>query len=163
MQGPSCYPPMSHRIFGEKLSSCVLSFQTSCKVFLKSYLRTWLISSFPPKVFGCSTFVHIPQQHWSKLDPKATKCIFLWYSPNQKGYKCYSPITKKFYTSMNDIFWKSVLLLQNWYLEGEYNSGIPILGNRNHDRTLKHSSLLLYTILTLSLLLQVSHSKLLNP
>ena len=78
-----------------RMFSHVLSFQTLCKVFLKSYPKTELISTIPPKVFRCSTFVHIPQQHQSKLDPKVTKCTLLGYFPNHKGYKCYSPITKK--------------------------------------------------------------------
>ena len=58
-----------------RMSSHVLSFQTSCKVFLKSYPMTQLISSM--KVFDCLAFVHIPQQHQSKLDPKTIECIFL--------------------------------------------------------------------------------------
>ena len=45
----------------------------------------------PPKVFGCSCFVHIPKQHQDKLDPKAIKCIFVGYPSTQKGYKCYFP------------------------------------------------------------------------
>ena len=32
----------------------------------------------------------VPEQTW----PKAIKCIFLGYSLNQKGYKCYSLTTK---------------------------------------------------------------------
>ncbi|RVW87791.1 hypothetical protein CK203_043949 [Vitis vinifera] len=54
------------------MPSRVLSFQTPCKVLLKSYPRTQLISSIPPKVFGCLAFIHVPQQYHSKLDPKAT-------------------------------------------------------------------------------------------
>ena len=57
----------------DRMSSLVSSFQTLCEVFLKSYTRTQLISSIPSKVFDFSAFVHIPQQHRSKLDPKATK------------------------------------------------------------------------------------------
>lgn len=45
----------------------------------------------PPKVFGCSCFLHIPKQHRDKLDPKAIKCIFVGYPSTQKGYKCYFP------------------------------------------------------------------------
>ena len=90
-----------------RMPSRVLSFQTPCKVLLKAYPRTWLISSIPPKVFGCLAFIHVPQQYHSKLDPKATKCIFLGYSPNQKGYKCYSLIIKKFYTSIDVTFFEN--------------------------------------------------------
>ena len=42
----------------------------------------------------------------SKLDPMAIKCIFIGYSSNQKGYKCYSPITRHFYNSMDVTFFE---------------------------------------------------------
>ncbi|RVW60823.1 Retrovirus-related Pol polyprotein from transposon TNT 1-94 [Vitis vinifera] len=47
----------------------VLKFQTPCQTLLKSFPTTRLISTVPPKIFGCSVFVHINQQHRSKLDP----------------------------------------------------------------------------------------------
>ncbi|RVX14379.1 Retrovirus-related Pol polyprotein from transposon RE2 [Vitis vinifera] len=59
------------------------------------------------KIFGCSVFVHINRQHRSKLDPRSLKCIFLGYSSNQKGYKCYSPVTRKFYNSMDVTFFET--------------------------------------------------------
>ena len=43
----------------------------------------------PPKVFGCVSFVHNHYPTRKKLDPRALKCVFLGYSPIQKGYKCY--------------------------------------------------------------------------
>ena len=39
----------------------------------------------PPKVFGCVCFVHT--KNAGKLDPRALKCVFIGYSPTQKGYK----------------------------------------------------------------------------
>ena len=47
------------------------------------------------KFFGCIVFVHIPSKDKSKFDPRTAKCIFLGYSPTQKGYKCYHPPWKK--------------------------------------------------------------------
>ena len=44
----------------------------------------------PPRVFGCTCFVHILTLGQDKLFAKATKCIFLGYSQLQKGYRCYS-------------------------------------------------------------------------
>ena len=102
-----------------RMSSHVWSFQTPCKVFLKSYLRTRLISSIPLKLFGCPTFVHIPQQHQNKLDPKATKCIFLKYSINQKGYKCYFPVSKRFYNSMDVTFLENRSYYSKTDMQGE--------------------------------------------
>ena len=47
----------------------------------------------PPRVFGCTCFVHILTLGQDKLSAKATKCIFLGYSRLQKGYRYYSPQT----------------------------------------------------------------------
>ncbi|RVW33868.1 Retrovirus-related Pol polyprotein from transposon TNT 1-94 [Vitis vinifera] len=90
-----------------RMPSRVLKFQTPCQTLLKSFPTTRLISTVPPKIFGCSVFVHINQQHRSKLDPRSLKCIFLGYSSNQKGYKCYSPVTRKFYNSMDVTFFET--------------------------------------------------------
>lgn len=40
----------------------------------------------------------------SKLEPRGLKCIFLGYSPTQKGYKCYHPPTRRFFVSINVVF-----------------------------------------------------------
>ena len=47
------------------------------------------------KVFGCIAYVHVPDELHTKMDPKAEKCIFIGYSFEQKGYRCYKPITQK--------------------------------------------------------------------
>ncbi|RVX10633.1 Retrovirus-related Pol polyprotein from transposon TNT 1-94 [Vitis vinifera] len=64
-----------------RMPSRILDFQTPCQILLQSFPNTRLISTIPFKVFGCSTFVHVHQQHRDKLDPRALKCIFLGYSP----------------------------------------------------------------------------------
>ena len=51
------------------------------------------------KIFGCIAYVHVPDELRSKLDPKAEKCIFIGYSLQQKGYRCYNPSTRKFTVS----------------------------------------------------------------
>jgi len=47
------------------------------------------------RVFGCIAYVHVPNKKRSKLDPKAEKCIFIRYSLEQKGYRCFNPSTRK--------------------------------------------------------------------
>lgn len=60
----------------------VLNFKSSCEVLLSNFSYIGFISSLL-KVFACTAFVHIYPHQRSKLDPKATKCIFLGYFPKQ--------------------------------------------------------------------------------
>ena len=56
------------------------------------------------KIFCCIAYVHVPDELRSKLDPKAEKCIFIGYSLQQKGYRCYNPSTRKFTVSRDVVF-----------------------------------------------------------
>jgi len=56
------------------------------------------------KVFGCIAYVHFPNVKRSKLDPKAEKCIFIGYSSEQKGYRCFNPSTRKLQVSRDVVF-----------------------------------------------------------
>ena len=38
------------------------------------------------KVFGCKVFMHVPKEERSKLDDKATLCIFIRYGDEEFGY-----------------------------------------------------------------------------
>jgi len=62
------------------------------------------------RVFGCIAYVHVPDEKRSKLDPKAEKCIFIGYSSEQKGYRCFSPSTRKLQVS-RDVFDE----MASWY------------------------------------------------
>jgi len=63
------------------------------------------------RVFGCITYVHVPEEKRSKLNPKAEKCIFIGYSSEQKGYRCFSPSTQKLQVSRDVVFDE----MANWY------------------------------------------------
>ena len=39
------------------------------------------------RVFGCPTYVHIPNEERSKLDAKSRQCIFLGYQKKVKDFK----------------------------------------------------------------------------
>ena len=81
----------------------VNNFETPLKHF-SAHLKVNSILNLPPKIFGCTVYVHLQKQYRSKLDPRAEKCVFLGIGQHQKGYKCYSPTTRKFYTTMDVIF-----------------------------------------------------------
>jgi hypothetical protein len=61
----------------------------------------------PSKVFGCVCFVRDHRPSVGKLDPHAVKCVFIGYSSTQKGYKCWDPIGKKLFVSMDVTFRES--------------------------------------------------------
>jgi hypothetical protein len=63
------------------------------------------------KMFGCIAYVHVPDEKRSKLDPKVDKCIFIGYSLEQKGYRCFKPSTRKLQVSRDVVFDEMV----NWY------------------------------------------------
>ena len=67
-----------------RLPSKVLKFQTPMNVLENFPHHTRVLNSLPPKIFGCTVFIH-QNQPQSKLDPKALKCIFIGYSPTQQG------------------------------------------------------------------------------
>jgi hypothetical protein len=63
------------------------------------------------RVFGCITYVHVLHEKRSKLDPKAEKCIFIKYSLEQKGYRCFNLSIWKLQVSRDVVFDDMV----NWY------------------------------------------------
>ena len=67
---------------------------------------TNLFISFLLLFFGCTCFVHILTPGQDKLSAKATKCIFLGYSRLQKGYRCYSPQTHRYFHSADVTFFE---------------------------------------------------------
>ena len=77
------------------------------------------------KVFGCIAYVHVPNELQTKLDPKAKKCVFIGYSLEQKGYKCYNPSTRDVNVSRDVVFDE----MASWYLEVKDKSGTDVNEN----------------------------------
>ena len=62
-------------------------------------------------MFGCIAYVHVPNELRTKLDPKVEKCNLIGYSLEQKGYKCYNPVTRQVRVSRDVVFDE----LNSWY------------------------------------------------
>jgi hypothetical protein len=88
------------------------------------------------KVFGYIAYVHVPDEKRSKLDPKAEKCIFIGYSLEQKGYRCFNSSIRNLQVSRDVVFDEMV----SWYSplkiaeDGEAkNGGVHQIWNKNHN------------------------------
>ncbi|KAH9292781.1 hypothetical protein KI387_042034, partial [Taxus chinensis] len=51
------------------------------------------------RVFGCTAYMHVPDEKRKKIDPKTLPCLFLGYSTTSKAYRLMDPETKKIYES----------------------------------------------------------------
>ena len=63
------------------------------------------------------SFIHIYLNNCGKLDLRALKCIFVGYLSTQKGYKCYHPLTKRCFVSVDVTFIE--IYFPNLYLQVE--------------------------------------------
>ena len=76
-----------------------------------------LIFSLTLCVFDCVCFVQDLRPGLHKLSSRSVKCIFMGYSRTQKEYRCYDPMTRKYHTSMDVIFFDSTLYFSNRSLD----------------------------------------------
>ena len=93
------------RFWGDAvLTTCYLINRMPSSVLHEQIPHSLLFPDQPlyflsPRVFGCTCFVHILTLGQQKLSAKATKGIYLGYSRLQKGYRCYSPQTHRYFLS----------------------------------------------------------------
>lgn len=86
-----------------RMPSKVLEFKTPLQTF-STFVPLPTIQMLPPRVFGCVAFVHLHKNQRTKLDPCVVRCLFLGYGVHQKGYRCYDPITRHIYVTMDITF-----------------------------------------------------------
>lgn len=96
----------------------ILSFKTPLQKFQKLFPTSHHESNLFLKVFNCNAFTHIHSNNISKLDPKATKYVFVGYSPAQKDYKYYDPFTKRIIVTL-DVSSKALHTTKSISLQGE--------------------------------------------
>lgn len=109
-----------------RMPSRVLSFNTPKSQLMSIYPNTRLMSTLPFKLFGCVVCVYIQSNMRTKLDKHTQRCIFMGYSSTQKGYKCYCPLTKRMYVSLDVVFDEQKPFYST-------DSQIPVTGNHTDD------------------------------
>ena len=58
------------------------------------------------RVFGSKFFPYTWDARQHKFNPKTTLCIFVGYSDKHKGYKCFHPLSIKFFISHHVVFYE---------------------------------------------------------
>lgn len=82
----------------------VLKFKTPIQILLESYPIFRVLNDIPMCIFGYTAFVHIHSHSGAGWILVLWDIYFFGTPVIKKRYKCYSPITRKFYSSMNVIF-----------------------------------------------------------
>ncbi|KAJ9674605.1 hypothetical protein PVL29_023880 [Vitis rotundifolia] len=102
-----------------RIPSQVLNNKSPLEILKSFYPHFKTSNGLTPRVFGCTTFVHVHSQHRDKLNPRAIKYVFLGYLSTKKGYKCYNPSTRKFYISADVTLTENKLFFPKFSLQGE--------------------------------------------
>jgi hypothetical protein len=58
------------------------------------------------RVFGSACFVLLQPYERTKLEPRSRLCYFLGYEVEQKGYRCYDPVSRRLRISCHVVFWE---------------------------------------------------------
>jgi len=85
------------------------------------------------KVFGCIAYVHIPSQLRSKRDAKATKCIFLGYSEDEKAYRLLDISSSKIIISRDVKFNEQKFVRNINYRHKFRNFGVADIISNTHE------------------------------
>ncbi|RVW46759.1 Retrovirus-related Pol polyprotein from transposon RE2 [Vitis vinifera] len=93
-------------VWGPCRTASTLGFQYFV-TFIDDYSRSQFTSFMSHHgILHQSSCAHTPQQNGDKLSAKAMKCLFLGYSRLQKGYRCYSLETHRYFISADVTFFE---------------------------------------------------------
>ena len=95
--------------WGEVVNTTIYLINRSPSVTLDFDIpqRVWTGKDVPYshlKVFGCKAFMHVPKEQRSKLDDKATPCIFIKYGDEEFNYRLWDLEKQKTVGSRDVVF-----------------------------------------------------------
>lgn len=110
-----------------QVPSSTIDFQTPSQALVEAIIAP-AVPNLPPHVFACVAFVHLHKHQRNKLTPRALRFVFLGYADYQKGYRCYHPLTRRMFISLDVVFHEdSMYFSSESELQGEYQKEIQTL------------------------------------
>ena len=86
-----------------QVPSTTIDFWTPSQALIEAIVAL-VDPNLPLHVFDCVSFVHLHKRQRNKLTPRALRCVFLGYAAYQKGYRCYHPLRKRMFVTMDVVF-----------------------------------------------------------
>ncbi|KRY83042.1 Retrovirus-related Pol polyprotein from transposon TNT 1-94 [Trichinella pseudospiralis] len=86
------------------------------------------------RIFGCDAYVHIPDQHRRKFDPKARKVIFVGYGPSNKMFRVFNT-NKHQVDEVMDVQFNESLQKRLVLIDGEEDSWMQTADKDEDDNT----------------------------
>ncbi|KAH9771155.1 protein kinase domain-containing protein [Citrus sinensis] len=68
------------------------------------------------RIFGCICYCHLPASYRNKLTAQSSRCAFLGYASDRKGFLCYDPNARRTRISRNVIFVENIYFFQNTHV-----------------------------------------------